>query len=286
MSFNASKAQAAFVTSAKTAVTKVDIREAFEVDDRFMRIVATASAGATKEQVFEGIRQQFKGITPIPGSFMTLATDAAKHVFEGIVGVVSERVVYNDNNRGKFKAVAANMYMMDGEAESLWALRKTATGEVMVKAVGTDDLHIMQNLLACASTDHNDFNNKNLHLQSAQDRAMVQGGDLIFYVSQQSCDMQMAFAAASVDNHDGSPTADIMVVRPNGQKEMVHREMIVCTAGANHMEEEDHKESSEVVATAAAADVDRFQAFYSRVFARRPAYFQAFMDRVRSYVFF
>ena len=285
MSFNAAKAKSALVTSAQTKVTKVDIREAFEIDDRFMRIVAVASAGATAEQVFQGIRHQFKGITPIQGSFISLASDPAKHVFEGIVGVVSERVVVNDENRSQFKAVAANMYMMNDEAESLWALRRTPTGEVMVKSVGADDALIMQQLLACASTDHNDFNNKNLHLQSAQDRAMVQGGDLIAYVSQQSCDMQMGFAAASVDNHDGSPTPTIMVVRPTGQVEEVHREMIVVTAGADHQEPEDIAEGEEI-AVASSGIVERFQAYYSRVFARRPAYFEEFMKRVRSYAFF
>lgn len=283
MTFNTAKARDALVTSTKTEATKVHIREAFQIDGRFMRIVATASAGATKEQVYAGIKAQFKGITPIHGSFVSLAAEPTLHHFEGIVGVISERVVVNEGNRENYKAVAANMYM--GADESLWTLRKTATGEVMVKSMCADDSVVMQQLLACAKTDLNDFNNKNLHLQSSQDRAMVQGGDLITYVSQQSCDVQMAIACASIDHADGSPTTDVFVVRPNGQTETVHREMIVVTAGALKLEADDQQDANEI-ATASAADVDRFSSFYSRVFARRPAFFEEFMTRVRAHVFF
>lgn len=281
MTFNATKARDALVTSGKTAVTKVEIREAFPIDDRFMRVVAVASAGATADQVYAGIKAQFKGVTPIHGSFVSLAAEPTLHHFEGIVGVVSERVVVNEGNRPNYKAVAANMYM-DAE-ENLWTLRKTATGEVMVKSICADDTLVMQQLLAVAKTDLNDFNNKNLHLQSSQDRAMVEGGDLITYVSQQSCDMQMGIACASIDHADGSPTPEIFVVRPNGQTETVHREMIVVTAGALELEEEEIQDS---IAVASAADVDRFAAFYSRVYARRPAFFEEFMTRVRAHVFF
>ena len=281
MAFDTSKAKSALVTSGQTAVTQVQIREAFPIDDRFMRIVAVASAGATKEQVFAGIKAQFQGITPMHGSFVSLACEPTLHHFEGIVGVVSERVVLNDANRETFKAVAANMYMDD--SENLWALRKTAAGEVMVKSICADDSLVMQQLLAVASSDHNDFLNKNLHMQSAQDRASVEGGDLITYISQQSCDMQVGIACASIDHEDGSPTPEIFVVRPNGHSETVHREMIVCTAGAVDLNEEEAKDS---LAVASAADTDRFAAFYSRVFARRPAYFEEFMTRVKSHVFF
>lgn len=282
MTFNATKARDALVTSGKTAVTKVEIREAFPIDDRFMRVVAVASAGATAEQVYAGIKAQFKGVTPIHGSFVSLAAEPTLHHFEGIVGVVSERVVVNEGNRPNFKAVAANMYM-DAD-ENLWTLRKTQTGEVMVKSICADDTLVMQQLLAVAKTDLNDFNNKNLHLQSSQDRAMVQGGDLITYVSQQSCDMQMGIACASIDHEDGSPTPEVFVVRPNGQTETVHREMIVVTAGALELEGEEEIQDS--IAVASAADVDRFAAFYSRVYARRPAFFEEFMTRVRAHVFF
>lgn len=282
MSFNMSRAQSALAHNVATPTTAVTIREAFPVDDRFMRIVAVASVAATKEQVFQGIKKQFKNITPIPGSFVSLATDAKQHVFEGIVGIVSERIVLTDANRGDYKAVAANMFMDNTESEGLWALRKTATGEVLVKATCADDHLVMQQLLACATTDHNDFANRDASAETAQARATVTGGDLMTYISQQTADLQVGIAVASIENEDGSATTDIQMVRPNGQQETVHRDMIVVAA-ADHEIEDDAEDE---IATAATPNIEQIAAYYARVFARRPAYYEQFMQRVRAHVFF
>jgi hypothetical protein len=262
----------------KSEATEVNIREAYQVDDRFMRIIATASVAATKEQVFAGIKKQFAHITPVVGSFVSLASDARTHIFEGIVGVVAERIVLTDENRGAYKAVAANMFMDD--TECLWALRKTATGEVLVKSAVADDHLVMQQLLACASVDHNDFVNANVGADTAQARATVTGGDLITYISQQSCDLNVGIAVASIDNEDGSPTTDIQVVRPNGQQETLHRDMIVIAAADHEIE----ADAEDEIATAATPNIDQISAYYARVFARRPAYYEKFMERVRAHV--
>lgn len=280
MTFSLNRAQSALAHNVKSEATEVSIREAYQVDDRFMRIIATASVAATKEQVFAGIKKQFANITPISGSFVSLASDARTHVFEGIVGVVAERVVLSDANRGNYKAVAANMFMDD--TETLWALRKTATGEVLVKSAVADDHLVMQQLLACASVDVNDFANANVGADTAQARATVTGGDLITFISQQSCDLNMGIAVASIDNEDGSPTTDIQVVRPNGQQETLHRDMIVIAAADHEIEDDPEDE----IATAATPNIDQIAAYYARVYARRPAYYEKFMERVRAHVFF
>lgn len=280
MTFSLNRAQSALAHNVKSEATEVSIREAYQVDDRFMRIIATASVAASKEQVFAGIKKQFANITPISNSFVSLASDARTHVFEGIVGVVAERVVLSDANRGNYKAVAANMFMDDSEC--LWALRKTATGEILVKSAVADDHLVMQQLLACASVDHNDFANANVGADTAQARATVTGGDLITYISQQSCDLNVAIAVASIDNEDGSPTTDIQVVRQNGQQETVHRDMIVIAAADHEIVDDPEDE----IATAATPNIEQISAYYARVFARRPAYYEKFMERVRAHVFF
>jgi len=280
MSFSLNRAQSALAHNVKTETTEVTIREAYPVDERFMRIVATASVAATKEQVFAGIKKQFAHITPISGSFVSLASDARNHIFEGIVGVVAERVVLTDENRGNYEAVAANMFM--SEDETLWTLRKTATGEVLVKSAVADDHLVMQQLLACASVDRNDFMNAHAGEATAQARATVTGGDLITYISQQSADLNVGIAVASIDNEDGSSTTDIQVVRPNGQQETLHRDMIVVAA-ADHEIEDD---ADDEIATAATPNMEQIAAYYARVFARRPAYYEKFMERVRAHVFF
>lgn len=281
MGFNLSSAATALVSGAQTQVATVTIREAVQIDDRFARIIATASATATPAQVAEGIKQQFRGAVAIPGSFIALSSSKAMNVFEGIVGVVAQRVVLTDENRDNYKAIAANMFMDEGE--NLWALRTTATGQVLVKAADNDaDVAVMQQLMACASSDYNQFEHRDIGAENAQVRASVEGGDLITYVSQTSADLQMGIATASIENEDGSDAHMIAVVRPNGQAETINREMIVV-AGTYEDSAEDMQEAEQ--ATAGAMDVERFNSYYARVFARRPAYFEDFMRRVRAHVF-
>lgn len=280
MSFNLTRAATALATSAQTVAATVQIHHATQIDDRFARIIGIASATATPEQVAAGIKAQFKGAVAIPNSFVSLSSSKAQHVFEGIVGMIAPRIVLTDENRPNYKAVAANMFMDEGE--QLWSLRKTATGEVLVRAANEGaDMAAMQQLLACASADVNAFDLRGIGAESAEMRATIEGGDVITYVSQQSADLQLGIACASIENEDGSSAHELFVVRPNGQTESVNREMVVASSGY-----EDSEEDLQEAATASGTmDESRFAAYYARVYARRPAYFDMFMQRVRAHVF-
>lgn len=283
MAFSCKSASTALSAKQADRAAAVQIREAYQVDDRFMRVVAVASALATPEQVFAGFRSEFKHATPIPGSFVSLARDGKNHVFEGIIGVVSERVVLNDENRGNFQAVAGNMFVSKDDSESLWALKATATGEVLVKAACADDHAVMQQLMACASSDLNDHFYSEIGSHTAQIRAAVQGGDLVHFVSQASATAELGMVAFAIDNEDGTDTHTIRVVRPNGQSETVNREMVIAVSTVE--ENEDDQEDFEATASAT-IDYEKAQAYYARMFARRPAYFEMFMQRFRSHAFF
>lgn len=281
MAFSIQSASNALAAKVATRSASIQVREAYQIDDRFARVVAVASALATPEQVFAGFREQFKHATPIPGSFVSLAKDGKNHVFEGIIGVVSERVVLNDTNRESFTAVAGNMFVDKDDA--LWALRATATGEVLVRSACSDDHAVMQQLMACASADVNDHFYANIGQDSAQVRATVEGGHLVHYVSQASASVETGMVAFSIDNEDGSDTHTVQVVRPNGQTEVVNREMVVAVSTI-----EDSEEDEEDFTAVASATIDyaRASAYYARMFARRPAYFEQFMARFRAHVFF
>lgn len=271
--------KAASSVSAVNTAARVNIMHAFSINDRFARIVATAAAGSKPEQIQAGIRAQFHNVVPIAGSFVSLASDPAKQVFEGIVGVVDQRIVLTEENKGDYKAVASNMFM-DAD-ENLWSLKDTATGQILVKALAADDFAVMQQLMACASVDHNDFSIRDIEVPSAITRASVEGGDLLSYVSPNSATVEMAIAVAALDNEDGSSTHQLSVVRPNGQSEIIHRELIVAVA-AHEIEESPEDQE---LATAANLDWNMISNYYARMFARRPAYYEAFMQRFRAHAF-
>ena len=281
MAFSIKSASTALAAKAADRSASIQVREAYKIDDRFARVVAVASALATPEQVFAGFREQFDHATPIPGSFVSLAKDGKNHVFEGIIGIVSERVVLNDENRGEYQAVAGNMFV--DKEDSLWALKTTATGEVLVRSAYGDEHAVMQQLMACASADVNDHFYSNIGSHTAQIRASVEGGDLVQYVSQASATTETGIIAFALDNEDGTDTHTVSIVRPNGQSEVVNREMVVAVSEYEDTVEDD--QDFEAVASAT-IDYAKVSAYYARMFARRPAYFEAFMARFRAHAFF
>lgn len=258
----------------------VTLRDVFQVGDRFARIVAQASAKATPEQVMKGMRQQFKGVTPVQGSFVSIAANGATNTFTGIIGVVAEKIVLTDDNRGMFKAVAGSMYA-DGD-ENLWTLKATESGDIMVKSICDDDAAFMQRLLSLSSVDHNDFETHTPLNKYAEMRATVQGGDLISYVSPLKQGVELGIATASYENVDGTDAFYINVVRRDGGNEDIHRELIVACAEHEIAESEGEED---IAVASGTIDLNSIAAYYSRVFARRPEYYEMFMNRFRSHAF-
>lgn len=256
----------------------VTLRDATAIGDRFARIVCQASASATPEQIFKGMREQMKGIMPVKGSFVTVARSGQNHTMEGIVGLIPERVVVTEENRGLFKAVAGSMYE-DGD-QNLWTLKANAAGEIMVKSICDDDVAFMGKLLSLSSVDHNDFDSRAPLQQLAETRATVAGGDLVHYVSPETGAVETAIACAGLVNADGTDAHALAVVRGNGVSEIINRELVVAS-GHHEIEEEDDKE----VAVAASGDLAAASAYYAKMFARRPAYYEMFMARFRAHVF-
>lgn len=256
----------------------ITLRDATAIGDRFARIVCQASASASPEAIFKGMREQMKGVMPVKGSFVTVAKSGTDHVMEGIVGLIPERVVLTDENKGSFKAIAGSMYE-DGD-QNLWTLKANDAGEIMVKSICQDDAVFMSQLLSLSATNYNDFDSRKPLQESAALRASIQGGDLLSYVSPTTNVVEMAIACADISNADGSSAHQIAVVRADGSSEVVNRELIV--AGAHHeIEEADDVE----VATAAVGDLASIAAYYAKMFARRPAYYEMFMQRFRAHAF-
>lgn len=278
MSFSLNRAATA-IAGVKAQVS-VNLREVFPINEQYARIVAVASVDATAEQITSAFRAQHGHFQPVAGSFVSLASDGTKHVFEGIVAIQAERRVVTDEEIERdYKGLASNMFM--SADEQLWTLKTTAGGKVMVKSTNEDDLAVMQSLMACASVDFNDFHFRDIASENANMRAMIQGGDLISYVSPNTHDLQMGIASVSLINEDRSDAYAIRVVRQDGQAEQINRDFIVAVAGDHQYEDM----PDEPAVASAQIDYARAESYYAKVFARRPAYYQEFMRRFRAHAF-
>jgi len=250
------------------------------IGSNFARVLGTISAKATPDQIAGAIRKLSSKLTPIAGSFQAVASNGVTQSIEGIVGVIEERIVLSDNNREQFSAIASNMYM--DEEERLWSLKKTEAGDILIKSHAGDDLEVMNSLMACvASSDVGYQESIPASNDLAGQRATVEGGDLITYVSPVAGRTVLGFAVASAINEDGSE-AGLVVVDREDRVEQIDRNLVIAS-----FQDVEIDETEELVAVAAGNfSMEMIKDYYRRMFIRRPEYFEKFWSRYSSHAFF
>lgn len=246
------------------------------IGENFARVLGTIKANATPDQIIASIRGLNNKLTPISGSFQAVASNGVTQSIEGIVGIIQERIVLSDTNREQFSAIASNMYM--DEEERLWSLKKTEAGDILIKSHAGDDLEVMNSLMACvASSDVGYQESIPASNDLSKQRATVEGGDLITYVSPSRGRTVLGFAVASAVSEEGTD-AGLIVVDREDQVEQIDRNLVVA---AFENVEMDETEELEAVA-AGNFSLEMIKDYYRRVFIRRPEYFEKFWDRYSS----
>lgn len=251
------------------------------IGDRFARVLGTISATASGDQIRGSLRQLNNKLTPIQGSFRALSNNGVTQSVEGIVGIISERVVLSDENKDQFKAVAGNMYMDD--EERLWSMKKTEAGDILIKSHASDDMEVMTKLMACVASTAVGMQeaepvSRNLHSALAS----IQGGDLVSFVNPDKGIVDMGFAVASVRNEDGSD-AGLAVVDRSDNTFQLDRNMVIAAVSGEEIEFDDTAEMEAVAA--GNYSMEFIKDYYRRMFIRRPDYFEAFWKRFSSHAF-
>lgn len=250
------------------------------IGNKFARVVGTIRASATPDQLIAAVRKLNPRFSPVQGSFTAIASNGITTTYEGLVGSLTERVVLTDENRAGFKAIASNMYM-DCE-EKLWSMVKTEAGDVLISSHAADEPEIMKALMQSVASSNVGADVQQKMSEADAIRAQIKGGDLVTFVSESGA-VQMGFVVAAVANADGSDAGLSVVTQLNEDVHMVDRNMVVAFVDADSVEGDEQAEMEAVAA--GSINMDMIANYYRRVFARRPEYFEAFMQRFRSHVF-
>lgn len=273
----------AAIRNLNAGAPRFQVQKVNQINDRFARIVGTISAKASPEQLLSAVRGLVKHAAPVQGSFRALANNGYTMSVEGIVGTIEERIVLSDENRGNFQAVAANMYM--DEEETLWSMRSSELGEVLIKSHAHDDMSVMSELMACvASTQVGVQEAEPSSAKEAQIRNTVEGGDLAAYVSLATGTLQMGYVVVTASSETTGEDMGLVVQANNSEKtELIPRDLVVDFVKAEHL---DYDEAGELEAVASGEiNMERIAAYYRKMFMRRPEYFEKFWERFKSHKF-
>lgn len=258
------------------------IQRAQELDNGFAQIVATVihanGSKTNKAAVSEALREKLDNrLFPVENSFDVLSSNPVSDTIIGICSVNPQAVAYSENMQG-FRILAGNMFM--DEEESLWALRKTEAGEILVKSFGKDDAEIVSGILESVScsdfTGSYESRSALEHVRTMHDRA--EGGDFISYVNPNNGKVSFGAIVASVTNEDGSDTGKLYVADINGDPaQFVKRGMVLCS-WTNLDIPEISTDNEFASAEANAKSPEEIASYYQKMFARSPEYFAKFME--------
>lgn len=218
----------------------------------------------------------------VAGSFHQMENGHYTQRISGLMSVVRAAVPVTEQSTKKFKSLSANMFMDD--EKDMWVLRKTEAGELYVKTTGIDDdMSLIKMLDACASDgfrNHQDYGR--LVAQCSALSSAVEGGDFITYANLDNR-LSCGFVVASVQ--DGTD----LIVLPVGsdEGERINKAAVTDIHAQNDfppMALSGEDEANTVVAAARGAfDMDFLLGYYKKVYARSPAFFAQFAQRLQAH---
>jgi len=280
------------IMSLASTEPNVEIKSYAKAGKGLARVVidVTHTKGSREDHssISSAIAKKLHGkMTAVAGSFKSLDKSAYTERITGLVGVVHDVIAIDETKSLKgFRAMASNMFM--DEEKDMWILRKTESGQVLVKSTGIDDDLSLANLLeGCASAGHRSSPEFRALSSVASGQALdVQGGDYIAFVDVSNT-IRSGFVVATVEGEDGTDT-DALVLQPGStDPEEVNMGAVTSKYGTEDFPEAKFEDEEVVNHSVSAArgvvNPDVLVEYYRKIYSSNPAFFAEFEKRIRSH---
>lgn len=212
-------------------------------------------------------------VVPVADSFVVLASDAVSDLVTGLV--CPKRISRPFSPEEGMRVMAGNMYM-DNE-QHLWKLHKTEAGDILVRSEvdNVDEVRAIMASLCSSVTTHFAIQNEKEVQQYNDSLAAVAGGQDILFVDPENFTVTAGTVMAVIDDVPNS----VAVAGAFGSC-AISRDLIVCATNFEGLED---AEAQEQEANASSFDIAQITDYYSKLFQRRPEYFDQFMARWRAH---
>ncbi len=248
-----------------------------------LHITHKQNSRTNKNSLREAVRAKFdNALDVVESSFVKIASDEFSDTAKGILSVVRKSVPYVEGSTRGFTSVATNMYM-DSE-HTLWNLKKTAAGNLLVQTSSLEDEDSLQELLAGSlhatslySPDYKAFSSVSSNFEQAS------GGDFVSYVGKNG--FSLGYVLASVDSNEESY---VVLAHNSEEPEVIRSQSIMYAFDDSDAPALPKKEVAQFASKSAACNeivLNDILAYYKMVYSRRPEYYKQFEARLRSHCF-
>lgn len=251
-------------------------------------VVHTSESRDNHAEVVAAIEQVFDNqLSCVCGSFHSVDKAPYSERISGVVRVNAQAIPYTEDIKG-FRSLSTNIFM--DEEEKMWALRRTDAGDLLVKSTGIEDHDSLRGLLDVVCS-----NNRSLSSAHRAEIASlsslhqsVEGGDFVQYVSESSQSLRLGYVVAT-DPKDGKLLVLASDAPVDSEGETIDRQAITASFDqsefpATKLSEQEQMDIA-VSAARGVVDISAILAYYKKVFARGPAFYEQFAQRVRSHAF-
>jgi hypothetical protein len=227
-------------------------------------------------------------LVAVAGSFNSIDKAPYSERIEGCVRTNTESVVYTEGMKG-FRSISANIFS-DVE-DKMWVLKKTESGDLLVKGTGIEDHDSLKHLLdvaCCSGYSLSSDYQRSVSSLSAMHKGLA-GGDFVSYVSPKSAEVRYGFIVAEASDSTSDKLLIIPQDNPDTEPEAVNREAVSYSYDQNSFPElelsEQERMDQAVSSARGVVDLNELLEYYRKVYRRGSGFYAEFAKRARAHAF-
>lgn len=252
-------------------------------------VVEVAHNRASREDhnlVLQSLSKTFDNkLVGVSGSFHSVDKAPYTERVEGIVRINTQAVAVTEKMTG-FRAMSSNIFM--DEEEHMWTLRKTESGDILVKNTGIEDHESLRNLMdvACCSgfSLSSEFQRATSSISAMQNS--VEGGDFVEYVSTASGSVRYGFVVAAADE---DKLIVLPVDDPDIDGEVIEKDAVTGVQDSDDFPDTDISEQEEmdvaVSTSRGVVDINVLVEYYRKVYGHNQKFFNELVSRIKGHAF-
>lgn len=214
----------------------------------------------------------------VANTFKVVENGPINSTVTGYLAYTREVIPYSENLSG-FKAFASNMYMDDDE--SIWTLKSTEAGQILVKSNAVEDLGNLNELLASNVVPASMIGQHYMSMSAVANsyETAPTGGDYIGFVCPKTERSMVGVVVASMFNEDGTE-AGLYVQGTEGEAQVINPELVITKFPEVI---EDPELDQQLASNSASIDIEQAVEYYRSLFRRNEQYAEQFIQRLRNH---
>lgn len=237
------------------------------INAQLARVVLTVNTlDVSSEELYHAVCAKFnEQVSPVAGSFRKLASTVMPAI-HGFVARNNEVIPYTKESAGRFRQTASNI-LMDKQDESLWTMRKTASGTFLVRDVNSEIGELVQ------LAKSNSVRHQRVPTCASVVVPALEVGEIAAFVNPDVCELEHGYVIATLNEGSHYEIATL----GESQSQPIASDLIIAAAFPNGTDKE---AAPQVASVSNMMDKQALKDYYQKLWSYAPAYYEKFTQAI------